>query len=84
MTTLAGVGRFLSSESAWLPSWVHYLPADLAIARWAVLDGADRGMPRLLTLAVTLVFLALGPTGLLMYLALKVFWPGQPSAPKTD
>ncbi|KAI3430273.1 hypothetical protein D9Q98_004869 [Chlorella vulgaris] len=68
MFSFDGVARLLSTRSAVLPAWVHYIVFDLWTARWEVLDSLNRGVPQIL-MALPLFFTCmLGPAGLLIYL----------------
>ncbi len=69
--SLAGVMLFFTSPTATLAGWVHYLVFDLFVGAWEVRDARRRGIAHgwvLPCLALTLLF---GPTGLLLYLALR-------------
>lgn len=74
MFTYEGVARLLSSRSAVLPAWVHYVAFDLWVARWEVVDAQERGVPQLLMLAPLFCTMMAGPSGLLLYLALIRPW----------
>lgn len=68
-TSLEGVRLLMSSEAALLAGWVHYLAFDLWVGAWETEDA--RLAHWLLLPCLALTFVA-GPTGLLLYLVLRV------------
>jgi hypothetical protein len=70
--SLAGVRALMASESALLAGWVHYLVFDLWVGSWEAEDAPSARVPHLALLpCLALTFLA-GPTGLLLYLLIRV------------
>ncbi|WP_416907043.1 MAG: ABA4-like family protein [Polymorphobacter sp.] len=68
-TSLEGVRLLMTSEAALLAGWVHYLAFDLWVGSW---EAEDARLPHVLLLpCLALTFLA-GPTGLLLYLLLRM------------
>ncbi|KAL4452587.1 hypothetical protein ABPG75_008249 [Micractinium tetrahymenae] len=70
MTSYEGVVKLLHTRAAVLPAWVHYAAFDLWVGRWEVLDARSRGIPQVLMAVPLLLTMFLGPSGLLLYLAL--------------
>ena len=78
-STLAGVMLLFDSPQGALAGWVHYLVFDLFVGAWEARDAVRRGVPHAaLVPALVLTFL-LGPSGLLLYLALRTYWTPQAS-----
>ncbi len=71
MTSLAGVTALFTSPSAVTAGWIHYLIFDLFIGAWQSRDALRRGIPHWLVAPCLLFTLALGPLGLLAYLAVR-------------
>lgn len=71
-TTLAGVRLLLSSEAALVAGWVHYLVFDLWVGSWEAGDAGRHGVPHALLLPCLLLTLMAGPTGLMLYLLLRL------------
>lgn len=69
------VRALFANDSALAAGWIHYLAFDLFVGGWIVRDGIGRGMtgPKALLLVpcMGLAFL-FGPTGLLLYLLLRL------------
>ena len=73
--SLAQVATLFRQPWALLAGWVHYLCFDMWVGAWEVRDAQRRKMPHgLLLPALGLTFL-LGPVGLLMYHALRRWYP---------
>jgi hypothetical protein len=62
-------GRF--PEYATLHGWVHIVTGDLFMARWAYLDGLERGVPAWVLALVAALIAFMGPVGVIMYLLLR-------------
>jgi hypothetical protein len=66
------VRALFAHDAALAAGWLHYLAFDLFVGAWITRDGLARGLHPLLILpALPLTFL-FGPTGLLLYLALRL------------
>ncbi len=70
--SLPGVMLFFTVPGAALAGWIHYLVFDLFVGAWEVRDARRRGIPHLALLPCLILTLALGPMGLLLYLALRL------------
>ncbi|MGQ0590604.1 MAG: ABA4-like family protein [Sphingosinicella sp.] len=70
--SIAEVRALFAHDAALAAGWLHYLAFDLFVGAWIVRDGLGRGLHPLFILpALPLTFL-FGPTGLLLYLALRL------------
>lgn len=66
------VRALFAHDAALAAGWLHYLAFDLFVGAWIARDGLARGLHPLVILpALPLTFL-FGPTGLLLYLALRL------------
>lgn len=80
--TLEGVHRLFSSRAVVFSGWVHYVCFDLLAGLWITRDAEGGRIPHLVVALLVLpLTLFAGPAGLLVYLALKLIWPGGPPAP---
>ena len=70
--SLAGVMKLFESPWGVLIGWVHYLAFDLFIGAWEVRDAARHGISHALVVPCLILTLMFGPTGLLLYLALRL------------
>ncbi len=78
--SIAEVRALFANDSALAAGWLHYLAFDLFVGAWIVSDGLEKRAPRLLLvpcLALTFLF---GPTGLLLYLILRLAFRAGPPA----
>lgn len=76
--SIAEVRALFGNDSALAAGWLHYLAFDLFVGAWLVRDGSERGIhPLLLIPCMALTFL-LGPSGLLLYLALRLAFARSP------
>ncbi|SHJ61532.1 protein of unknown function [Hymenobacter daecheongensis DSM 21074] len=73
--SLAQVAALFQDPWALLAGWVHYLCFDLTIGAWQARDARRRGLPHWLLLPCLLLTFLLGPVGLLLYHALRRFYP---------
>lgn len=71
-TTLEGVRLLLASEAALVAGWVHYLVFDLWVGSWEAEDAGRHGVPHVLLLPCLVLTLMAGPTGLLLYLLIRL------------
>lgn len=79
--SIAEVRALFADDAALAAGWLHYLAFDLFVGAWIVRDGLDRGVsPVLLIPSMVLTFL-FGPTGLLLYLLLRLSF-GRRAAPE--
>jgi len=74
-SSLAAVAALFRDPWALLAGWVHYLCFDLWVGSWELRDAQRRGFPHLLLVPVLLLTFLLGPAGLLLYMALRAFFP---------
>ena len=75
------VRALFANDAALAAGWLHYLAFDLFVGAWIVRDGIGRGIAGwkalLLIPCMALTFL-LGPSGLLLYLALRLAFTRNP------
>ena len=69
--SLRGVMLFFSMPLAAFLGWVHYLVFDLFVGAWQARDARRRGLPHALLLPCLALTFLLGPSGLLLYVALR-------------
>ena len=75
----AGGYALFASDAALVAGWLHYLAFDLFIGAWIVRDGTARAVHPLLILPCLPLAFLFGPTGLLLYLLVRLpFRAGQP------
>jgi hypothetical protein len=75
-SSLAGVRALFDDPWAQLAGWAHYLAFDLFVGGWEVRDAQRRGIPHLVIVPALVLTFLLGPAGLLLYLAIRWFAPG--------
>jgi len=76
-SSLGGVSALFDNPWALLAGWVHYLAFDLFIGGWEVRDAQRRGVPHLLVVPALVLTFLVGPGGLLLYLAIRLFVPNK-------
>ena len=69
--SLAGVSRLFQNPHNLLAGWIHYLAFDLFVGAWEVRDAQRVGIHHLLVVPCLLLTFFFGPTGLLLYFALR-------------
>ena len=73
------VRALFADDSALAAGWLHYLAFDLFIGAWIVRDGTARAVHPLLILPCLPLAFLFGPTGLLLYLLVRLpFRAGRP------
>mmetsp|Transcript_8341 Transcript_8341/g.20733 ORF Transcript_8341/g.20733 Transcript_8341/m.20733 type:complete len:162 (+) Transcript_8341:171-656(+) len=70
-STLDGVVAIFSIRANVFLGWVHYLAFDLMVNRWIIADAHTQKIPHLISAICIPFTFMLGPTGLVLYLALK-------------
>ena len=70
-STLAGVSMLFSNPWLLLAGWLHYLAFDLLTGTWEARDAISRGVPRWLLVPCLFLTLMFGPTGWLLYMAVR-------------
>lgn len=72
--TLQGVMSLMGSgqKGPALAGWVHYLAFDLVAGCWVLRDGQERGINHWLLIPCLFGCFMLGPTGLLLYGAIRL------------
>lgn len=70
--SLEGVMQLFTEPSAVAMGWIHYLAFDLMVGWFIVNDAQKHGINRFLTIPCLLFSFMLGPTGLLLYLLLRL------------
>jgi len=78
--TLDGVRDLLGTDDGAAAGWAHFIAFDLFVGRWAYLDSRKRAIPALLMAPVLLLTILLGPVGLLVYLLVRLRFPGKTEA----
>ncbi len=73
-TTLNGVMLLFDSPHGALAGWVHYLVFDLFVGAWEARDAGRRGVPQWALVPALFLTLMLGPSGLLTYLVVRMYW----------
>ncbi len=69
--SLPDVMRLFDGPGLALAGWVHFLAFDLFVGGWIVRDARTRSLSHLWTLPCLLLTFLFGPSGLLLYLALR-------------
>lgn len=72
--SLEGVMTLFENPNAVLAGWIHYLAFDLFVGAWEARDAKRLGVPHLLVVPCLVFTFMLGPTGLLLYFALRIGW----------
>ncbi len=70
--SLAEVKVLFTSDEAVLAGWVHYLVFDLFVGAWISRDSIRRAVPHLAVIPCLVLTLFLGPTGLVLYLIVRL------------
>lgn len=71
-STLEGVMQLFSQKEAVLVGWVHYLAFDLVAGLFIVKNAVKNNINHLLIVPCLLFTFMLGPTGLLIYLLIRL------------
>jgi Domain of unknown function (DUF4281) len=74
-STLAGVMALFANPWLLLAGWLHYLAFDLLIGTWEARDSVEHGVPRWLLVPCLLLTLMFGPTGWILYMAVRTRYP---------
>jgi hypothetical protein len=69
--SLEGVSQLFQNRWVLLAGWIHYLAFDLFVGAWEVRDAQRTGIHHLLVVPCLALTFLLGPTGLLLYFALR-------------
>jgi hypothetical protein len=69
--TLDAVARMFQVPWLALVCWIHYLAFDMFVGAWIARDAIRRNLPRLAVAPCMVVTLFFGPTGLLLYMAVR-------------
>jgi hypothetical protein len=72
------IRALFADDSALVAGWFHYLAFDLFVGTWIVRDGIERRIPALLLLACLPLTFLFGPSGLLLYLILRLAFRERP------
>jgi hypothetical protein len=68
----AEVAILFSNPYLLTAGWVHYLAFDLFVGSWEVRDGKQQGINHFLVVPCLLLTFLLGPTGLVLYLIIRL------------
>lgn len=78
--SLKGVVRLFEHPRSTLAGWTHFVAFDLFVGLFIVTDGAANGIPHWMLIIPLIATLMLGPSGLLLYLLLRMFFGENPLA----
>ena len=70
--SIGEIRTLFASDSALVAGWFHYLAFDLFVGTWIVRDGLERKLHPLFILPCLPLTFLFGPTGLLLYLILRL------------
>lgn len=76
-TELNAIGDLYDHDGPLTASWLHFLALDLFVGAWIARDGTGRRMPVLLVALCLPFAFIFAPAGLLLYLALRLFFRGR-------
>ena len=71
-SSIEGVRSLFASDSALAAGWLHYLAFDLFVGTWIARDSSERRIHGLLVAPCVALTLFFGPSGLLLYLLLRL------------
>ncbi|MDQ4087903.1 MAG: ABA4-like family protein [Pseudomonadota bacterium] len=71
------VRALFADDSALAAGWLHYMAFDLFVGAWIVRDALEAGVPRLLLIPCLALTFLFGPSGLLLYLVLRLAFPAR-------
>lgn len=74
--SLKGVMRLFEHPRSTLAGWTHFLAFDLMVGLFIVSDAAAYNISHWLLIPILIATLMLGPTGLLLYFLLRLFYSG--------
>ncbi len=73
--SLSDVRKLFSNDWALLAGWIHYLAFDMFVGSWCLQDSWKRGIHHLWMVPIMVLTFLFGPTGLLIYGAMRFFRP---------
>jgi ABA4-like protein len=76
--SIAEVRALFANDAALAAGWLHYLAFDLFVGAWIVRDGLETPVPRLLLIPCLALTFLFGPSGLLLYLVLRLALRARP------
>jgi hypothetical protein len=76
--SLAEVAALFRNPAALLGGWIHYLVFDLFLGAWETRDAAANRIAHLAIIPCLLLTFLLGPSGLLLYLLIRLVWRKNP------
>jgi hypothetical protein len=71
-SSIAGVRGLFESDNALAAGWLHYLAFDMFVGTWIARDSVERRIHGLLVIPCLALTLMFGPSGLLLYLLLRL------------
>jgi hypothetical protein len=80
--SIGEVRALFANDHALAAGWLHYLAFDLFVGSWIAELGLRHGVPALLLVPCLLLTFLLGPTGLVLFLLLRLAF-GERAAPET-
>ncbi len=72
------IRTLFANDSVLVAGWFHYLAFDLFVGSWIARDGVERGVPALLIVPCLVLTFLFGPTGLLLFLILRLAFARRP------
>lgn len=72
--SLKGVMKAFKREDVVMLGWVHYISFDLMIGRYIIVDSQANNIPHILVVLPVVLSFMFGPTGLVVYTTLKIFF----------
>lgn len=72
--SLANVKVLFLKDEVLLAGWIHYLVFDLFVGMWICNDADRRGINRWILLPCLLLSFLMGPTGLLLYILIRMVY----------
>ena len=76
--SLSGVVRLFQHPRSTLAGWTHFVAFDLMVGLYIVGDAAAHGVPHGLLVLPLIATLMLGPSGLLLYVLVRIFFTENP------
>ena len=76
--SLKGVLKLFEHPRSTLAGWTHFIAFDLFVGLFIATDGAANGISHWLLIIPLIATLMLGPSGLLLYLVLRLFFGESP------
>src|SRR5688572_20272807 len=72
--SIAAVQRLMAVPGLLTAGWLHYLAFDLFVGAWIAERAGAMGLPHLLLLPLLALTFMFGPSGLLVFFMLRLWW----------